>query len=322
MLSHSEILLSYAKEYGFPLKERRRSLVGKCPECGKEDHLYLFKDKGTGKCFKCQKKYNSLTYLMKITGFSYKRVAELLKLKEPINWDAPFKVEQLELAFSAPVYTPLLNQELKTINMPFNFCKINLDIAKSGMEYLLRRGLTPEQLIKYDFRYSNTMQRAIVPVRWNGNLVGWQGRDITGGAELRYRSSENFPKANILFGYEFLDTSKDYVIISEGIFDSLKMEFLGNSLCAFGKDVTPAQIQLIKELPIDRVYLALDPDAFNVLDDLYSALRPLAVYYMVPPVGRKDFGECNVTEIEGVFKNATQYTLGSSIGNYTLELKF
>jgi len=95
--------------------------------------------------------------------------------------------------------------------------------------------------------FISSADRLIFPVKFRGEMVGWQMRSVPG---TTYGDREDvvkyyhlFNKGSYLFNY---DLAKNYqtVVVMEGVKKALK---LPNAVACFGKDLTTAQVQLLSE---------------------------------------------------------------------------
>lgn len=143
-------------------------------------------------------------------------------------------------------------------------------LGKYHRAYLEGRGFDPDELAFYrgilgtgpadtwegiDFRL-----RIIIPIYdISGRLVNFQGRDITGKQELRYKGCP-VEKAiihhkHILYG-ENLCRLKDQIIVVEGVFDAWKLGV--GAVATFGTSVTKEQINEMANWR--RIFIAFDPE--------------------------------------------------------------
>ena len=79
---------------------------------------------------------------------------------------------------------------------------------------------------------SNDEPRIIIPLRYNGTLVGYQGRSLLPKSKIKYITimlEEDAPK---IYGLDDIDTAKT-VYVTEGPFDST---FINNSIAMCGAD--------------------------------------------------------------------------------------
>lgn len=148
-----------------------------------------------------------------------------------------------------------------------------LPSAKPYIRYLRKRGfpLLEDLTPRYDLHYCTSgafKGRVIFPVYSNGNLVSWTGRTISPRIALRYKSlttdsevARNTgvptavgPISNYLLWFDNLKTGDcDTIVLCEGPFDSLKVNYLGRpngicSTCFFTSAPGEAQIGLLHEL--------------------------------------------------------------------------
>lgn len=104
--------------------------------------------------------------------------------------------------------------------------------------------------------YTTSADRLIFPVKFKGEMVGWQMRSIPGtvyGDRLDViKYYHLFNKGSCLFNY---DIAKNYhsVVLMEGVKKALK---LPNGVACFGKDITEKQVQLLADW--DEIIICLD----------------------------------------------------------------
>lgn len=300
---------------GLPFQENERSIITSCPQCGKDNKLYLFREKGYGKCFKCGTSFSAAALVVALTGCTYPDAFKILEVGEPVHAGE-------RLFFNEGVQQEKKKVEVQHINLPGDFFSYHRKLAKPGVDYLLERGCWLHTIGYYNIHYCPYMKRVIFPLWSGGGYVGWQGRDISGEAELRYLTSKGFSKGKFLMGYENIKTDRvSHVILTEGPVDCMRVAILRNAVCSMGKLVSHDQLELLRQRKdIDTIYLALDPDAFEVFDFIASELKPdKKVYLMQPPAGRKDFGECTDVEILKSFKEAKPYVRNSMLSGEILK---
>ncbi len=104
----------------------------------------------------------------------------------------------------------------------------------------------------------NYRQRIIVPIHYDGRMVSYQGRDVTGLQQERYkacaRAQEAVPHKELLYGMDYLTQNR--IIVCEGILDVWRMG--PGAVCTFGVGYTQRQFLLLCEFP--RVVLLYDMD--------------------------------------------------------------
>lgn len=127
--------------------------------------------------------------------------------------------------------------------------------------YLRKRGFYPDFVEgKYFLRDGGIVGdfafRLIIPVFYQGKLVSYIGRDITGKQDLRYKNlpieKSVMDIRKVLFNLD--NCTQDTIIVVEGSFDAMK---IGDNCCAtLGTSVTEAQVRLLAEYK--RVIISFD----------------------------------------------------------------
>jgi hypothetical protein len=128
-----------------------------------------------------------------------------------------------------------------------------------------------EVIRKYDLRYSMVGDfgyRIIFPIYFEGELVTWTGRVIS-QSMIRYKSlsvEKSIHRiTDILFNDSSIFCGGDVLVITEGPFDAIKVDFYGErygvkATCLFGMNVSSSQRQILSELAerFDKFVLLLD----------------------------------------------------------------
>jgi len=166
--------------------------------------------------------------------------------------------------YSSPRPTSI-KPRVKNFKFPSN-CE---QMKKPHRSYLIQRKFNPEQLERdwnlmgagpislLDRKYYK--HRIIIPIRWGGKIVSFQGRDITGKSEIRYKACpqdrELTPHQTILYGKQ--ETWGDIGICVEGVTDVWRLGF--SSFATFGISFTPSQVRNIAR-HFTRVIILFDDD--------------------------------------------------------------
>jgi len=125
----------------------------------------------------------------------------------------------------------------------------------------IEKGMTKEQINRWEIGYSQYKKRMMIPVRdFTGTLVGASGRDVTGEQKPKYLHERGFKKEKYLFGEKFVDRDMKRVHIVEGFFDVFNLEKLGviNTLGSMGTSLGDEQIMKIRKWFKEVVFF---PDA-------------------------------------------------------------
>jgi len=133
-------------------------------------------------------------------------------------------------------------------------------LNEAGKKYLERRRFDPEKLEKrWKLKQTGPVSfldkipygnRIIIPIYWNGRLVSFQTRDITGKAEQRYLACpmrrEVIHHKNIVYGKEEKWSKHPALIVVEGVVDVWK---LGTAAVAtFGTAFTMEQVLALSRI--------------------------------------------------------------------------
>lgn len=173
--------------------------------------------------------------------------------------------------------------------------------------YLRRRGFDPHELEKtwgllgtgptsfldgVDYRF-----RVIAPIQWKGEVVSFQGRDITGRSKVKYRACskqrELIHHKHILYGKQ--DAWEDVGICVEGITDVWRLGPL--SFATFGINYSTSQVIVMAEY-FKRIVVLFDsdPQAMKQREKLVAELRMAGVDARPGPKLSSDPGDLSQDE--------------------------
>ena len=131
------------------------------------------------------------------------------------------------------------------------------DMTSEAYEYLYDRGLNDDTIEQWNICYDKNDDRIVFPLfdSYN-NIIGFNKRLVTKqtkGLNRKYihsADSEIFKKSQYFYGMQFIDRSKDYVILTEGVFDVILPQQYGasNVICALGTTLSEYQINVLAKL--------------------------------------------------------------------------
>lgn len=163
--------------------------------------------------------------------------------------------------------------------------------TKPGINYLVEnRGYTTDQAFElaehYELRWSLSgpfAYRICIPVFDElGFLTTWTGRTVDPRNNFRYRTlsanqdkalADNLPQARLpitecLLGEQDLGDGGDVLIVTEGPFDAMRLDFAGHmqgirATCVFGQNMSQTQFNKLVMLSYSykKKYILLDADA-------------------------------------------------------------
>jgi len=314
-------------------------IVYECPFCknlnykGNEhpNRLYVGKANSKFRCYNCNEQGLFLKLAAKIENLSFRNLFDKY-LGEGVFESLP---EALSEFLDQQDEKRQLLEPIKEIEMPSEFEQLferPQGKFKNVYEYMINRGMTAEGRKIYknlDLRYCDYLEyktpsgkihlvqkRLIFPVYWENKLVGFQGRDITGEAGIKYYISEGLPKRRIIYNYENIK-NVETITICEGIVDLIKC-WSHNPICLFGSSISNEQLILLQSLPnLKNIILALDPDT-RIPDKKYpnkptkyskivDQLKPFWNVFEIEIPEGKDAGEYSFEEMERILNDATKY---------------
>jgi hypothetical protein len=211
----------------------------------------------------------------------------------------------------------LLNPENDPDYLPDNMgwrARYNALGNKTMPLWFMERGFTWETVNHWDIRFDLVMNAIIIPVVWEGELVGTVTRNYD-VSYAKYVNSKNLPRENILFG----DISKGQkqIIVCEGALDTLWFWQNGFNVGGLlGSSLTDSQVDILTAYRFGEIVLALDNDEAGIagtkkaINTLIKAgwLLPQIKVVLFPgkagePGYRKDANDCDPQELKELFDN-------------------
>ncbi len=307
MISHSK---SLSTVLGEGIEERNGEVRYNCPFCltrvGKEDtkhHLYVNEGKGKYHCFRCE----ASGTLFKL--FQDLQISTVSLLISKYNLDR--RASSTKINNVSPVDS-----------LPDDV--VEADDFSPGYMYLRYTRNIPDFVLNTrKFLYSKKKKMIIFPVYdTNGKLVYWQGRSTV---SRWFYNPTGSNKSNFLYGLEYVDVTKKFVVITEGVITSLNVP---NGVACFGKDVSDVQLDIlskfIKEHNIEKVYFGLDNDFFYknylCLYELKNRIpfHSFTGYIPLLPIG-KDFADISYEENVKLLENTVPCDLGLKFHKFMVE---
>lgn len=269
--------------------------IKECPCCGDRRYkVYINAETGLGNCFDgdCQKTFCKWTFIKAhMPEASHAQLIEHIKdMASQQGWRPKRHVET----------AVNLNTQLVLPD------SIALPHQGRNMKYLDNRGITGGVAQYFHLRYSHAgvfkyeqdgkrriqdySRRIIIPVfDLAGDLVSFQGRDITGEAAKKYLFPPGFASTgSILYNGHNAIRAK-HVVVGEGVFDvaAIKIAFMGNQALrqvepvgSFGKhlsggsdDSQIAKLSELRENGLEAVTFMWDGESRAILDAIDAALE-------------------------------------------------
>lgn len=306
---------------------KRGELSVQCPMCGEDDpseHLGISLKTGHWGCLRDQshRGKSSRTLVKAILGCSSMQAGHIVKQyshADPDSLEAALAVLEADsnnvIQHDEDVAKKAKHQAL---GPQFNdFYKIKpRGITKRFFQYLQGRGCAdPQRIIeRYDLRCAMTgryKDRVIVPVRMNGELLGWTSRAIGKAKHAPRYLASNEDVKTVVWNYDQLKKGGKRLFIVEGPFDAIRVDDYGvrqahtstyvpyRATCTFGTSVVPSQYALLRTLAkrYDKTFVLFDQGAEGPAADLASWVGASTAYL---PSGCDDPGELALHHLDSM----------------------
>lgn len=236
-----------------------------CPFCigHKGFHLGFYKETGAYKCWRCGK-HSQVSVVSTLLNISAYKAKEVIKEYSVIG-------SQVKEAHRENLKRP---KHSLTCKLPAG----TGEMTERHKKYLSDRGFNPDELaekwgLKGTTMNGNYKWRVIVPITFEGKLVSYQGRDITGKSSLRYKAckqaDEVIEHQNIVYGLDHVTGNK--CVIVEGVADVWRFGY--GAVSCFGTAFTLEQVNLLiaqatnkkRKVKIRKYFILFDADEPNAI---------------------------------------------------------
>ena len=256
-MENAALLVLLESVLGAGHKTSRGNHAFKCPFCQHHKNKLEInvvtneKSENPWHCWVCEAKGKTIRSLFKSIKVPANKVAELNMIVVPGKKE--FK------------------QHLDVISLPKEFISlINIDKldkvtsleARRALRFLKKRGITQEDIVKYNigFCYDGPYKnRVIIPsYDENGSINYFIARAFI-DEMTKYKNPPTDAKSAI--GLELFINWDAPIILLEGMFDALTVK--RNVIPLFGKIIHEKLLAKLVRSTVNRIYIALDPDAIK-----------------------------------------------------------
>ena len=290
------------------LKQLLESILGKsksarggeeavfnCPSCTHhKKKLTLNLSTQKFQCWVCGYKGHRAFKLLKVVSASPK-IYELLKeIDSQYNFkrQTPTKIQQDSLQLPRGV-TPIMSS--------------SAILSKHALHYLNQRGITSQDVVKYDLHYceQGDLKNMVVIPSYDdkGFLNYYVGRSFDKNAYIKHKLASS---TKDIIGFEMYINWDLPIILCEGAFDAMTIK--RNAIPLFGKKISNNLMKKIIESKVEKIYLALDDyalkDAFKHAETFLSYGKKV---YLIEMKG-KDPNELGFNAFTKLLHNAIKLT--------------
>ena len=256
VMENAALLILLESVLGTSSKTSRGNYSFKCPFCQhhkkKLEINCITNDKKENPwhCWVCEAKGKTVKSLFKQLKAPADKVAELNMIIVPGKRE--------ERAISTMLDLP---KEFISLYKPVED-RITQIEAKHAIKFLRKRGITAEDIIKYNIGFCNDgpyKERIIIPSYDENGLINYFiARSYKDGA-TKYKNPPADAKS--IIGWELYINWDAPIILVEGVFDALTIK--RNVIPLFGKIIHEKLMQKLVRSTVNRIYIALDPDAIK-----------------------------------------------------------
>ena len=179
---------------------------------------------------------------------------------------------------------------------------------RRAIAYLLNRGITIEDIVKYNIGYCDSgkyKDRIIIPSYDKNFMLNYFiGRSIYKDAFQKYDA----PKCNRIevIGFENTINWDVPIILCEGVFDAIAIK--RNAIPLFGKTIPKSVMLKIATNKVKTIYLALDNDAIKESLDSAEELMRLGKDVYLVNLEQKDPSSIGFTKMLELLQSSSQLT--------------
>lgn len=232
----------------------------RCPICGdskksstKKRGWYYMKN-ASFYCFNCSTGMSGIKFLEFISGNSYADIRkEYMKLYLKTGQSL-----SLSASYEIPLEEPSIFQLQSIVKTEWK-----QPLSDKAKTYLSGRKVTEAPFLKenlYSCYTKKGEEYIMIPWRLNSVDAYFQLNDFQKLHSLKYVFPKD--KKKLLYGLDNIDISWPYIIVFEGVYDSL---FVKNGIATGTKSVTDYQLKLIKErFPRHQLVISFDNDKAGI----------------------------------------------------------
>ena len=248
-----------------------------------------------------------------VCGYKGHRAFQLLKkIKAPGSIYEKLKEIDNQYNFKKQIKQKI---EVNTLTLPKEVIPImssSAVLSKHALHYLDQRGVTKQDIVKYDLHYceEGPLKNMVVIPSYDkeGFINYYVGRSFDKNAYIKHKLASS---TKDIIGFEMYINWDLPVILCEGVFDAMAIK--RNAIPLFGKKISTNLMKKIIESNVKKIYLALDEDA---LKDAFKHAETFLSYgkkvYLIE-MKDKDPSELGFKNFTKLLHNATNLTTSSLI---------
>jgi len=296
-MNYEQVIIDVLSEHGIEYWTEGKNVSSdtinvNCPFCAMggplgpdpSNHCGIFKETMKFNCWRCNKK-GSFAFLVAILTHSKLEYCErMIQDMGVFLEDDP--VSQVQRMLRREELSTTKEEKNEFLGLPRQFIEVTADMDFPLIDdYLERRDLYIEDLTDRKCGVCRTgpyMNRLIIPVYEDRELVAFQAADMTGRAMVKYKNSDN--DMDYLYGLD--DIREDgLMVLTEGLMDQWRVN--EHAVCTFGASITEKQQTRIIDSKVQQLVFGWDGDAYWKAREAADYFRPFIpeVYVLQLPDG-------------------------------------
>lgn len=321
----SKITGNILSERRVDYKETQQSggleFIADCPFCNdNKKHFGMHAATGVWNCFKCGQNGSIFSFLQIHDDVSPARAKYIIhgmlgNTYVDKNSVRKFLDQLEEEEKEMGQAKEKLSHESKTLELPTTYTLLSKCMeSPNPMEiqaflyWLDKRQFPPADLQTYKIGYCNYGKyagRIIIPIYHNKRLLYFVARDFTGQAIKRYLNPA-ISTNNIIFNLERASKNKHCVILTEGVFDAIRIG--KNAVSLLGKILHAGQKQMLLKQEFEEFVICFDPVCKDpaILESVYKIAHSLysfaSISIMDLDIYGKDAGDCSKAQLQVAFQ--------------------
>jgi DNA primase len=294
-MENAALLILLESVLGTSNKTSRGNYSFKCPFCTHHKNkleincITNVKSENPWHCWVCEAKGKTIRSLLKNMKAPSNKIAELNMIIAP-GKEYKHVSTMLELPKEFISLTDIVENRITTIE------------SKHAIKFLRKRGITADDIIKYNIGFCNDgpyKDRVIIPSYDENGLINYFIARAYKDGPTKYKNPPADAKSAI--GWELYINWDAPIILVEGMFDALTIK--RNVIPLFGKIIHEKLMKKLVASSVNRIYIALDPDAiknaFRYCEELMSYGKEV---YLVELDG-KDANEIGFERFLNIIEN-------------------
>lgn len=200
-----------------------------------------------------------------------------------------------------------LPSEFISLNDIKNFNKVTQLEARKAIQYLKKRHITKDDILKYNIgfcEYGKYAGRIIIPSYNNkGEINYFAARSFKDDVFPKYK---NPPISSKIIGFELFINWDAPIMLVEGIFDALTIK--RNVIPLFGKIINNSIMEKILQSSVENIYICLDPDAIRSSIKYAEQLLNLGKKVYLVEIDGKDINEIGYNRFLSILEKTQPLT--------------